>query len=179
MWKYWRIVIRRAAWESLDSVGLTTPIGAIKALALPVVVFGGLYAVFNEVSRSGISTAGALLILAFLIFATKLISLPHTLSIEAESRHRSEVSALRASIGEQQTEQQQEFVRYASAVVSKLRQLYITSEPFISSEIFSGIEMPPSDWMNGKLEQMREPFRVANAGHQYRILPLVETDSTA
>jgi hypothetical protein len=60
---------------------------------------------------------------------------------------------------------------HRNGLLGRLRQEYILSHDGLSSALLAGTEPVPADWMNKRLEQMRESWRVRVKGSEYEILP--------
>jgi hypothetical protein len=58
------------------------------------------------------------------------------------------------------------------SVVAKLRQEYVFSHDGLSPALLDGTEPVPPDWMNKRLEQMGESWRVRVRGIEYEIFPV-------
>jgi hypothetical protein len=58
------------------------------------------------------------------------------------------------------------------SVVAKLRQEYVFSHDGLSPALLAGTEPVPPDWMNKRLEQMGESWRVRVRGIEYEIFPV-------
>jgi hypothetical protein len=56
-----------------------------------------------------------------------------------------------------------------NSVVGKLRQEYVLSHDGLSPALLAGTEPVPPDWMNTRLEQMGELWRVRVKGTEYEI----------
>lgn len=60
--------------------------------------------------------------------------------------------------------------RRRHALLLQLRTLYIASHDGISSELMSGLAWPPEDWLNEKLEEYGETWRVHASGKDYTVI---------
>jgi hypothetical protein len=58
-----------------------------------------------------------------------------------------------------------------NVLLQNLRQEYILSHDGLSPALLAGTEPVPADWMNKRLEQMGQSWRVRVNGSEYQILP--------
>jgi len=99
---------------------------------------------------------------------------PITTSTPADSSKQeppNEMSSDRKSHPPTQHQQQQKPTPDQKAFLSQLTHLYIMSHDGISSEMMSGLQLPPEDWLNEKLQLYKKAWRMKN-GRIVAITPI-------
>jgi len=168
---YWKIVVRRALKETLERARVNGVWTALYTVGVPII--GGAITWWQTGSFAW-SAAGAfvgLIVISVVFFLARLVALPATIAREVENTHlvqlteikkqRDELQALLGAImpGQEAAERERR-----ANVVRQLVERYVLGHDGISTDMRTGLELPPEKWLNAELEHRGHSWRVRDLG---------------
>ncbi|UUR08293.1 hypothetical protein [Sphingomonas glaciei] len=160
----WGEARAKAAKDTLELVRLNEPSRAVLTLGVPLAIVAGAWLISHQFALTAVIGVVALVALALIVFAFKLLSNVGTFAEQA----RAELAGRTSQQADAESERRH-------TVVGRLVELYLLEMgDQAPPAIRAGLTLPPEDWLNEHLAELGEEWSIFNIqGRNYQTFEIV------
>ena len=147
---YWGKVARRAFAEARAEVRFDKPVRIVTSIVTPLVAGAVVWYFSGSLAWTGIVTVGLLLLVGVCVFIERVVSVPAAMASEQA-----------AALDEVRDQLKKEVDQERWGHVFYLTDIYVNEvKPPNAETISRGLEHPPEDWVNDRLDKLGFDWRV-------------------